>query len=137
MTELILHLMAFKGTTTASIFLDRVSFIKTSMQMLHSMCTRSLILLGMKVLLPAHCTDDLILLGYVRLIMQKNTICTGQVEQIQHFLITFWTCQALVEDNTCASLANRHMKLLPAWKSQIRAAVEQLQLSKCKPQKSY
>ena len=77
MTELILHLMAFKGTTRPCIFLDRVSLIKTSMQMLCSMCTLNLMLLGMKVLLQTHCTDNLMLSGYVRFIMQKKTICTG------------------------------------------------------------
>lgn len=45
--------------------------------MLRSMGTPSLMLLGMKVLLQAHCTDNLMLSGYVRLIMQKKTICTG------------------------------------------------------------
>lgn len=96
--------------------------------MLRSMCKLNLMLLGMKIFLQTHCTSNLMLSRYARLIRQKKTICAGWGEQVQYFLITFWTCQALVEDNACECLANRHIKL-SAWKSQLRTAVEYLQLS--------
>lgn len=96
------------------------------MLMLCSMWTPSLMLLGTKILLQTHCTNNLMLAGHVRFIMQKKSNCTGYVGQIQYFLIPFWTCWALVEDDTCTSLANRHIRLLSAWKSQIRAAPAEL-----------
>lgn len=68
MTELILHLMAFKGLAQES---KRVSLIKTSMKMLHNMCKLSLMLLGMKVFLQTHCTGNPRLSGYARLTRQS------------------------------------------------------------------
>lgn len=87
--------------------------------MLCSMWTPSLMLLGIKILLQTHCINDLMLAGHVRLVMQKKTNCTGYVEQTEYFLIPFWTCWALAEDDTCTSLANTHIRFLPAWKSQL------------------
>lgn len=98
--------------------------IKTKMLMLCSMWPPSLMLLGIKILLQTHCTDTLMLAGHVRRVMQKKTNCRGYVEQIQYFLIPFWTCWALAEGDTCT-----HQDFLSAWKSQIRAAAHQLHLS--------
>lgn len=96
--------------------------------MLCSMWTPSLMLLGIKILLQTHCINDLMLAGHVRLVMQKKTNCTGYVEQIQYFLIPFWTCWALAEDDTCKSLANTHQ--VPAClEIPVRAAAHQLHLS--------
>lgn len=105
--------------------------------MLCSMWTPSLMLLGIKILLQTHCTNNLMLAEHVRFIMQKKSNCTGYVGQIQYVLIPFWTCWALVEDDTCTSLANRHIRLLSAWKSQIRAAPAELRQTTKIPLKSW